>query len=140
MQLYSVKTAMALESKALISYRVCAVLLNLFSSGRTWLVNKLHTVVVFLSVTNVESPERYYCNVVTSDQRFTFSSTVELESSILLTLHASSRSQKMDMLRNSQKLLLERLICYTLSGFSTTWKHGIMVRVSTLSNHNFVTY
>lgn len=117
MKLYSDKTAIKLKSKALIAYPVHAVFFNFSLCWRSWLINKGRTVVRILLVGNVDCVERFVGDDVTSIHGFTSGFTVEMESFFLLTSDASGRLQKMEMLHETEKMLLELLNCYVLSGF-----------------------
>lgn len=120
MKLFSDKSALILKTTALIVNPVHKVLLNFSSFRPSRLKADGNTVVVFVPVGNLESLGRFVGDELTSIPVFTSSSTVEVESFVPLTSNASDMYRKMKMLHKAQKMVLEPLDWYTLSGSSAT--------------------
>lgn len=57
--------------------------------------------------------------------RFLSCFTVEGKSFVPLTSGAAGRFRKIEMLHEAQKMLMQLLNCYTLTGFSAIWKDAI---------------
>lgn len=71
----------------------------------------------FLPAGKAESWEGFAEDDTTSIQVVFSGSTVEVKYFVSLTSDDSGRFRKMDMFYKAQEMLLELLICYTISGF-----------------------
>lgn len=84
----------------------------------------------FLQAENFESRDHTVGDDVISIHRYTFGSTVQVESFASQTSDSSDRFKKMEMLYKSQKMLLEPVNCYTLNCFSNymeRWHTGYLL-------------